>query len=193
MNDETKDLKEMIEAAGYDTREYSGRAMFGDSCLAFTLAQGTTELYAFGDILNETAADLGLCELLTKAMHNARVDSMGLGLVVYFPAFEYAEDDEDEDGPTHCPDCGANFDAGVEAGVVCPRCHRGIVTTGGASWFDRSRSDEGVLDLIIHELSHEYASNHLDEGFYKAATRLGAKTAILALTNPALFSDEVTR
>jgi hypothetical protein len=59
----------------------------------------------------------------------------------------------------------------------------------GREWFDRTRNDETVLDLLIHELSHEYASNHLDAKFHEAATRLGAKAVRLAIVNPELFRD----
>lgn len=102
MKEGTKELKDLIEAAGYEARDYSGRAMFGDRCLAFTTEQGTSELRAFADMIDETAGDLEQIEVLSKAMRNARVDSMGLGLVIYFPAFEYDEqedDEDDEEGP----------------------------------------------------------------------------------------------
>jgi predicted Zn-ribbon and HTH transcriptional regulator len=41
----------------------------------------------------------------------------------------FSNEEPDEDGPTHCPDCYASFDAGVPAHTVCPRCKRGMVTT----------------------------------------------------------------
>ncbi len=37
------------------------------------------------------------------------------------------EIEDPQDGPTQCPDCGSNFDGGVDAGTVCPVCHRGMV------------------------------------------------------------------
>lgn len=58
----------------------------------------------------------------------------------------------------------------------------------GRRWFDDWREHlDRVLDLLIHEFGHEYASNHLDEGYYHALTRLGGKLAVLALTHPELF------
>jgi hypothetical protein len=58
----------------------------------------------------------------------------------------------------------------------------------GHRWFDGWRGNrENVLDLIIHEFGHHYESNHLSEDYYKALTRLGAKMAVLALTDPAQF------
>lgn len=99
MTEETKKLKELIEAAGYETQSYSGRAMFGDRCLAFTVDQGTSPFRAFADILDETASGLEETEVLSKALRDTRTDSLGLGSIIYFPRFEYAEeyDEEGED------------------------------------------------------------------------------------------------
>jgi hypothetical protein len=41
--------------------------------------------------------------------------------------------------------------------------------------------------LIIHELAHIKASNHLSENFYKELTRLGGRMTQLALKKPELF------
>lgn len=57
----------------------------------------------------------------------------------------------------------------------------------GKKWFQQDVSSESVLDLIIHELAHEYASNHLDEKFHKACTKLAAKAVQTALTSPEIF------
>jgi len=34
-----------------------------------------------------------------------------------------------------------------------------------------------IVDTVIHEFAHSFASNHLDEGFHKGCTKLGAKLA----------------
>jgi hypothetical protein len=44
-----------------------------------------------------------------------------------------------------------------------------------------------VMDLLIHEYGHQYSSDHLSEAYYSALTRLGAKSTLLALRQPALF------
>jgi len=58
----------------------------------------------------------------------------------------------------------------------------------GKSWFE----DDGelhlrVVDLCIHEFAHHFEGNHLDDGYYRALTRLGARAVEVALANPALF------
>jgi hypothetical protein len=57
----------------------------------------------------------------------------------------------------------------------------------GDAWFERPHADEGVLELLIHELAHAYESDHLAEAFHEACCRLGARLAVLALDEPGLF------
>ncbi|HSX23467.1 MAG TPA: hypothetical protein VLE97_11900, partial [Gaiellaceae bacterium] len=45
--------------------------------------------------------------------------------------------------------------------------------------------------LLIHEIGHSEASNHLDEKYHEALCDLGAKLTCLALTKPELFRREV--
>ena len=44
-----------------------------------------------------------------------------------------------------------------------------------------------VIDLLIHEFGHHYASDHLSSDYYDALTRLGAAMTRLALDKPELF------
>lgn len=59
----------------------------------------------------------------------------------------------------------------------------------GHKWFDGPLA--GILDLILHELSHEFESNHLSREYFAAITKLGGQMAVLALEEPELFSLEV--
>lgn len=56
----------------------------------------------------------------------------------------------------------------------------------GKKFFENGASEE-VLDLIIHELAHEWASNHLSTEYYNACTKIGARTVRYALANPEFF------
>lgn len=50
------------------------------------------------------------------------------------------------------------------------------------AWFGESGIlEEKHLDLLLHELGHHYAEDHLSEEYHKALTRLGAKLALLDL------------
>lgn len=57
----------------------------------------------------------------------------------------------------------------------------------GKRWFDLQNNFNGIVDLMIHEFGHEYASSHLDARYHEGLTRLAAKTARLALRRPELF------
>jgi len=58
----------------------------------------------------------------------------------------------------------------------------------GHRWFEGDQVS--INDLLLHELGHEYASNHLSEDYYKALTRLGASMVQLALDRPELLRLE---
>lgn len=57
----------------------------------------------------------------------------------------------------------------------------------GRAWF-RGPLREEQLDLVLHEFGHHFASDHLSRDYYNALSRLGAKAAMLALTNPSLLA-----
>jgi hypothetical protein len=63
----------------------------------------------------------------------------------------------------------------------------------GNRWFDEFPSQlEPVIDLLIHEFGHEYESDHLSRGYYKALTLLAARAVRLALDSPQFFRREET-
>lgn len=47
--------------------------------------------------------------------------------------------------------------------------------------------DERTDALIIHEFGHQFSSNHLDEGYYRALCDLGARFKKLAIEKPEFF------
>ena len=88
--------------AGYETRAYSGRGMYGKECLAFT-ADG--EEFAVAADLMEAALDAGedFIAPVLAAMRGIRTDSLGRGTVFYFPGvpadgLRFEEDDFDAPG-----------------------------------------------------------------------------------------------
>lgn len=56
----------------------------------------------------------------------------------------------------------------------------------GRRWFEEMGWQ--MDSFLIHEFGHQYESNHLDAGYYRALTKLGAKMVELALTKPELFA-----
>jgi len=64
----------------------------------------------------------------------------------------------------------------------------------GHRWFDTWQENLGdVIDLVLHEFAHHFESNHLDEQYHKALSRLGGQTAVLALENKKLFRPKARR
>lgn len=59
----------------------------------------------------------------------------------------------------------------------------------GHAWFDRGRRDREVLRLLIHELAHDMASDHLSREYHEALCSVGADLARLALDEECLFDD----
>jgi len=59
----------------------------------------------------------------------------------------------------------------------------------GHAWFRVTAQNlSEKLPIILHELAHHYAANHLSDEFHRAVGDLGSKGIRLALTNPALFA-----
>jgi hypothetical protein len=82
-----KILAEIISDAGHEPYAYSGRFMYGDTCLAVD-GDNQTELVA--DIMaaaqHHEDADLdSVADILKKA----RTDSMGMGIVMYWPSIKF--------------------------------------------------------------------------------------------------------
>ena len=53
-------------------------------------------------------------------------------------------------------------------------------------WFEGPLREDQI-DLVIHELGHEYAANHFSREYNDALTKLGSQAVKLALDNPGLF------
>lgn len=64
-----------------------------------------------------------------------------------------------------------------------------LVTCGHRFFNDFPGNIDEVNDLLIHEFGHEYCSNHLDESYHRALTRLGAKMVRIALDKPRMFKS----
>ena len=110
MSNSDKDLetifREAIENAGYVTRSYSGRGMYGKKCLGFETSRNQSPILATAEIMadlsdrctyKEGSQDLELSDFL-EFFSDVKEDSMGLGGIVYFPELVWNESwDEDED------------------------------------------------------------------------------------------------
>lgn len=55
----------------------------------------------------------------------------------------------------------------------------------GRKWFNSITAD--TVELIIHELAHEFCEDHLSADYHRALTRLGVQLALAATENPSLL------
>lgn len=93
---ENEAILRIIEGAGYTARSYSGRGMYGRSCLG-VVASNVLEMFA--DMLNEvdTSAEEDEISLVGDMMRNAVTDSMGRDTIVYWPNIEPPSEDSDDE------------------------------------------------------------------------------------------------
>ena len=82
MDTRTEELIAALESIGQDWRDYSGRNMFGDSCVGVTL-DGDGELWTL-------AQELALEGIEVDA---PKTDSMGLGIIAYWPKYKLTKED----------------------------------------------------------------------------------------------------
>ena len=100
MNEDiSRSVLEVCESLGLEVRSYSGRCMYGRSCIGVSCGRNTHQIVA--------QIVIGLCELgadgIETADHLTRdgaiaSDSMGLGSIVYFPRLPWVEVDSLTDG-----------------------------------------------------------------------------------------------
>jgi len=87
--------QEIIENAGYECRNYSGRGMCGKYCLG-VVVKNMGEF--IGNIFYEIAdLDWAYCEEMGDLFGSMRTDNMGLDTILYFPGTAYSEEDDEED------------------------------------------------------------------------------------------------
>jgi len=83
-------LVEIIEAAGYEAQSYSGRYMYGKRCVSLKSDEGETKILA--NLVEECDDTREAAELIRRC----RTDSMGRGIVLYWPIVAWAGSSEEE-------------------------------------------------------------------------------------------------
>lgn len=90
----TDKLVEALEELGYETRPYSGRGMYGKTCLAISL-DSLNDLFVLGAKLSleltGTADRFAKClgERAIDEIGTPRIDNFGMGYVAYWPKITY--------------------------------------------------------------------------------------------------------
>jgi len=94
--DVSKIIVDAAESIGERCRSYSGRGMYGRSCLGITCSNPMeTLMQIVAQIADGNYAD----DLFQTydSMVNVKMDSMGIDSIIYFPNLTYEKDDDDED------------------------------------------------------------------------------------------------
>jgi len=93
-------LQEAIEEAGYGTRSYSGRGMYGKECLGVCIDDNVGNIVAtlvvetiFTAIDASGESDSEVYDI-GQLLKGAKTDSLGRGTIVYFPDVPYISDAE---------------------------------------------------------------------------------------------------
>lgn len=80
----------LLEDAGLETRSYSGRNMYGSQCVAFEAESESDMIEAIIDVMSKVAYDdIEKLPSMAVMLKGARTDSMGRGLIIYFPKLAY--------------------------------------------------------------------------------------------------------
>lgn len=75
---DAQELIDAIEDAGFEARDYSGRAMFGSVCVGVDL-DSDGDLWRLATALGEAGINVGA----------PRTDSMGRGIIAYWPSIKW--------------------------------------------------------------------------------------------------------
>lgn len=86
-------IQDALDGIG-EARPYSGRVMYGESCLGIVTDNPTRAILTLATNLVDME-ERELLALLRDA--TAREDSMGRSVVIYFPSLTVDDDEEDED------------------------------------------------------------------------------------------------
>lgn len=88
-------LTDAIDRTGVELRPYSGRGMYGDSCVGIVPNTDTARYFMhLAQILIENGEEETL-DLLMRSP--SREDSLGKGVIIYFPTLLVEDEEEDED------------------------------------------------------------------------------------------------
>ena len=84
-------FQQILEAAGFECASYSGRGMYGEKCLSFTIEGNAAAKIGrvFADVLEVIEPEEN--EVASHAFRRMREDSLGRSTVLYFPGVPFAE------------------------------------------------------------------------------------------------------
>jgi len=88
--EQVKQLIEALEQSDYTPKPYSGRGMFGKSCVSVSGGGDDSECPSAWDIAKELFSEYWDGEF--DNLPEPRQDCLGLGIVLYWPSYEWPEE-----------------------------------------------------------------------------------------------------
>lgn len=87
-------LQKVLEDLGYEVSSYSGRGMYGKTCLGINV-DSSDILGKLGKIMADLVRDTPeeFREGVAAGLRRVKTDSMGKGMIVYFPDVEFQDQD----------------------------------------------------------------------------------------------------
>ncbi len=125
-------IVDAIEEAGFEARSYSGRGMYGKSCLGVSCDSPISCVMQVISTFCENADDVDSVKELVEALSDPSTDAMGRGGIVYWTDIPWLEDEEDGD------------DGGVEVSTEEYEEEHGSKPRGEGRW---AFFPDGVDDL----------------------------------------------
>lgn len=98
-------LQTAIENTGRHTQSYSGRGMYGATCLGVELSAGE-----FGELIGNVIEQLDSedpdeVRSVADGFRALCYDNMGRDMIYYFPGVPHTDEDEESEGQAHQPEC----------------------------------------------------------------------------------------
>jgi len=106
---ETKKLIKQLASAGYGIRSYSGRGMFGRECVSVSGDDAQEIMLDVIDILT----DIADVHEFVGHMRCAHSDSLGKGVVLYWPAAKWSSELEECAQSAPLPECDSCRKPGI--------------------------------------------------------------------------------
>lgn len=93
MKQSIEKFKEILDRE-FETYSYSGRAMYGKECLAFTISRSASEAGVVAAIMRDYTDEFGDATLedLVVFFERSKTDSIGLDTVMYFPSIVWQKE-----------------------------------------------------------------------------------------------------
>lgn len=105
-------LQEALEDLGHECQSYSGRCMYGETCVGVVIENSTSEFSIGFEVARHFIEnDIELSGQEEHDFCRAKSDSMGRDTIIYWPDVQYVDyDDEDEDNEHYLESSGHSSD-----------------------------------------------------------------------------------